>query len=121
MTKTAAYPHCKQVACGDKVFQAAAAMKLRAAAAISLLCAFFTALTLASSPQLHEKLHNVDAQHECAATLLVSGSYHSAGPPPVLLETPASAWAPAFFPRDFGFAIAPVAASILEHAPPVLI
>jgi hypothetical protein len=96
-------------------------MKVRAALGIHIIVAFFAALTLASSPQLHERLHKVDSQHECAATLIAAGNYHHAAPPPVLAAHP---WAPnarAFPPQNSEVVRAVVPSSILEHAPPALI
>ncbi len=49
-------------------------MKARAGIGISIVIAFFTALTIASSPRLHEKLHKVGTHHECAATMIASGN-----------------------------------------------
>ena len=49
-------------------------MKACARVGISVLFAFFVALTLASSPRLHERLHKVDSQHACAATMIASGN-----------------------------------------------
>src|SRR5438874_10367426 len=46
--------------------------------ALLLLAAFLCALTVASSPRLHEKLHHIGRHHECAATLLASGSCEQA-------------------------------------------
>src|SRR5438445_4500222 len=85
---------------------------------ISVLVAFFVALTLASSPQLHEKLHKPGAHHECAATLIASGNCEHAASPqlvPTLQKAPNS---PAFLPKCFQYAVASVPSSIQEHAPP---
>ena len=97
------------------------AMKLRASIGLGVIVAFFTALTLASSPQLHERLHQVNSQHECAATLVASGNYHHAAPPPVLPETPLTPSAPVFASRNSELVFAAVPSSILEHAPPAFI
>jgi hypothetical protein len=96
-------------------------MKVRAAIGINVIVAFFAALTLASSPQLHERLHRVDSQHECAATLIASGNVHYAAPPPLL---PAKLSAPEIsfvLFRDSELIRIAVPSSILEHAPPALI
>jgi len=93
-------------------------MKLCARVGISVLFAFFVALTLANSPRLHERLHKVDSQHACAATMIASGSCeHSASPQlvPKLKNAPNS---PAFLPQRFQRVIASVPSSIQEHAPP---
>jgi len=94
-------------------------MKARAGIAISVVVAFFAALTLASAPQLHEKLHKVGAQHECAATMIASGNYEHGAPPAITAEAQESPISPAFLPPRFQFVIAAVPCFILEHAPPV--
>jgi hypothetical protein len=94
-------------------------MKPRAFIGIGIVIAFFTALTIASSPQLHEKLHQVDSQHACAATMIASGNCeHTASPQlvPNLENAPNS---PAFLAKHFQFVIASVPSSVQEHAPPV--
>jgi hypothetical protein len=93
-------------------------MKARAWIGIGAVVAFFTALTIASSPRLHERLHKVDSHHECAATIISSGNCeHSASPQlvPKLENAPNS---PAFLPKRFQFVIAAVPSSIQERAPP---
>src|SRR5205823_10809224 len=93
-------------------------MEACARVGISVLFAFFVALTLASSPRLHERLHKVDSQHACAATLIASGNCeHTASPQlvPKLENAPNS---PAFLPKRFQFVVASVPSSIQEHAPP---
>jgi hypothetical protein len=94
-------------------------MKARAGIGIGVLIAFFTALTIASSPRLHEKLHKVGTHHECAATMIASGNCeHNAAPQvvPTLQNAPNS---PAFLPKRFQFVVASVPSSVQEHAPPV--
>jgi hypothetical protein len=88
--------------------------------ALLLFVAIGLAAGLASSPQLHNWLHDAgdSGQHECAATLMSSGNIeHSDCAPPAVAPQPAPS-VPAFrtqlFPRVlafFGFAR-------LEHAPP---
>jgi hypothetical protein len=93
-------------------------MKPRACIGIGIVIAFFTALTIASSPQLHERLHKVDSQHGCAATMIASGNCeHSALPQlvPKLENAPNS---PAFLAKRFQFVVASVPSSVQEHAPP---
>jgi hypothetical protein len=95
-------------------------MKPRAFIGIGVVAAFFAALTIASSPKLHQKLHKVGPQHECAATLIASGSCEHSAPPqgaPKLENAPNS---PAFLPQRFQRVIASVPSSIQEHAPPVV-
>jgi hypothetical protein len=96
-----------------------AGMKPRACIGLSILIGFFAALTLASSPRLHEKLHKVGTHHECAATLIASGKCEHTAPPavtPKIQEAPVS---PAFLGQHFRFVIAAVPSSIQEHAPPI--
>jgi hypothetical protein len=93
------------------------AMKLRASISLGVFVAFVAALTLASSPQLHEQLHQVNSQHQCAATLVASGSYHHAAPP-VLAATALSPSTPAFTPENSELVLATASSSVLEHAPP---
>jgi hypothetical protein len=86
-----------------------------------LISALLLALTLAAAPQLHARIHKDSSatDHQCAATLISSGSYeHSASPD--ILSAPqladhvstiaifTSCWGPALF----------LGASIFEHAPP---
>ncbi len=95
--------------------------KMRLSIGLGALSAFFVALTLASSPQLHERLHGARAQHECAATLITSGNYHYAGPPPVLPTIPPAPIACVCLAADSEFSSIAVPAFILEHAPPALL
>jgi len=93
-------------------------MKACARVGISVLVAFFVALTLASSPQLHEKLHNVDSHHECAATMIAAGNCEHSAPPAVPPKNHNLPISPAFLPQRFQFVVAAVPSSIQEHAPP---
>ena len=91
--------------------------------ASTLLSAFFFALTLAAAPQLHALVHKDSSapNHECAATLIASGSYqHSVAPvvftapqAVVYVET-LSTLSPVWVATPF------LGASIFEHAPPAL-
>src|SRR5215469_7687229 len=96
----------------------------RAVVAGLVFAAFFWALALSTSPQLHQRVHS-DANrgdHTCAVTLLVSGSYNHAGAPPLISA-----------PRlQIGLAENPVLSStwvqllilkahIFAHAPPALV
>jgi len=93
-------------------------MKGCARVGLNVLFAFFIALTLASSPQLHEKLHKIDSQHACAATMIAAGNCEHTAPSqdaPKLENAPNS---PAFLPQRFQSVIAAVPSSIQEHAPP---
>ena len=96
----------------------------RAVVAGFIFAAFFWALALSASPQLHQRVHS-DANrgdHTCAVTLLASGSYNHAGAPPLISA-----------PRlQTGFADTPVLswtwvqllilkAHIFAHAPPAVV
>jgi len=93
-------------------------MKPRASIGIGIVIAFFTALTIASSPQLHEKLHKVDSQHACAATMIASGNCEHTAPPQLVPKLENAPNSPAFLPKRFQIVVASVPSSIQEHAPP---
>jgi len=97
-----------------------AGMKPRACIGLSVLIGFFAALTLASSPQLHEKLHKVGTHHECAATMIASGNCEHTAPPAVTPKIQEPQVSPDFLGQHFRFVIASVPASVQEHAPPVV-
>src|SRR4051794_34587412 len=69
---------------------------LRACVAVLLFCSVALSAGLSAAPQLHEWLHKVDqtSPHECAATLLSSGSWETAdcepptAPPSAVLLAP---------------------------------
>src|SRR5205807_2748468 len=82
-----------------------AGMKPRAFIGIGIVIAFFTALTIASSPHLHEKLHKVDSQHACAATMIASGSCEHTAPPAVTPKIRDAPVSPAFLAQHFRFVI----------------
>src|SRR5437773_10174797 len=93
-------------------------MKACARVGISVLFAFLVASTLASTPQLHEKLHKPGAHHECAATLIASGNCeHSAPPSAVPRSNNFPVW-PAFLPQRVQFAVASVPSLVQESARP---
>src|SRR2546430_15779181 len=93
-------------------------MKACARVGISVLFAFFVALTIASPPQLHERLHKVDSHHACAATMIASGNCEHSAPPQILPKLENAPNSPAFLPKRFQFVFASVPSSIQEHAPP---
>ena len=82
------------------------------------LAAFLCALTVASSPWLHEQLHHIGRQHECAATLLASGNCEQAAVPQITPTIEKAPIAPAFLLPRCQLVIATAPSSILEHAPP---
>jgi hypothetical protein len=94
-------------------------MKPRAFIGIGVVIAFFTALIIASSPQLHEKLHKVDSKHACAATMIASGNCEHTAPPQLVPKLENAPNSPAFLPKRFQSVIASVPSSVQEHAPPV--
>jgi hypothetical protein len=93
----------------------------RAFVATCVFAAFLWALALSASPQLHQRVHK-DAnrvEHNCAATMIASGSYDHASHPPLVSadalvpqfsKIPAltSCWVQSPF----------LGACIFEHAPP---
>jgi hypothetical protein len=93
----------------------------RAIIAAFVSIGFLSALALSASPQLHQRVH-ADAnrvEHNCAATMIASGSYDHATHPPLVS---ANALAPQFSKIP---ALTPcwvqspfLGASIFEHAPP---
>jgi hypothetical protein len=93
-------------------------MKPRALIGIGVVIAFFTALTIASSPQLHERLHKVDSQHACAATMIALGNCEHSAPPQLVPKLENAPNSPAFLPKRFQFVVASAPSSIQEHAPP---
>ena len=96
--------------------------KLRATFAAVLFASLALAIGLSASPQLHAWLHGTGdwSHHECAATLLSSGSVeHSDCEPPFVAPQPAPA-IPVFRVPAFAWVISPLEFTRLEHAPPVL-
>src|SRR5204862_5121224 len=93
----------------------------RAFVAIFISTGFLYALALSASPQLHQRVHPDAgrADHNCAATMIASGSYNHAPHPP-LVRAPVSAVQfskiPALTPQWVESPF--LGACILEHAPP---
>lgn len=95
---------------------------MRAIVAAGFISGFLFALVLAASPQLHERIHQpIGAGHECAVTLIGSGSYQEATPGP-LVAAPVPALQFCFVPALHPVWVASpfLGARIFEHAPPVL-
>ena len=93
----------------------------RAFIAICVSSAFLWALALSTSPQLHQRVHKDAnrAEHNCAATMIASGSYdHAAHPPLVSAPVPAIHFSkiPALTPQWVQSPF--LGACIFEHAPP---
>jgi hypothetical protein len=93
----------------------------RAFVAVCVFAAFLWALALSASPQLHQRVHKDAnrAEHNCAGTMLASGSYdHAAhaplvsGPVPSVQFSKIPALTPCWVQSPF------LGACIFEHAPP---
>jgi hypothetical protein len=93
-----------------------------AGTALAVLLAMFWALTLAASPDLHERVHP-DANHEehdCGAMLFLSGAVgpvlaavaFALAPPRLLLVRVTAPTLPVVW------AVRPADRAVLEHAPP---
>jgi hypothetical protein len=93
----------------------------RAFVAILVSAGFLWALALSASPQLHQRVHP-DAgrvEHNCAATMIASGSYdHAAHAPMVSAPVPVIHFSkiPALTPQWVESPF--LGACIFEHAPP---
>ena len=95
-------------------------MKQRAIS-IGLIGAFFCAITLSVSPQLHERFHPdaKQGQHECAATFIAAGNYHHTAVVPLIsapVPTVQFAKIPALTPQWVESPF--LSSAIFEHAPP---
>ena len=93
----------------------------RAFVAICVGAAFVWALALSASPQLHQRVHKDAnrAEHNCAATMIASGSYdHAAQPPLVSAPVPVIHFSkiPVLTPQWVESPF--LGARIFEHAPP---
>jgi hypothetical protein len=94
--------------------------QLRALAAAVLFCAVGLAVALSAAPQLHDWLHKSGDRttHECAATLMSSGSAEQSACEPVLKQPQPAPAVPAFRVQPFARVLAVLGSSLLEHAPP---
>jgi hypothetical protein len=97
-----------------------ALVTLRRICAALLFTAIVVAAALSAAPQLHDWLHKVRDQsnHECAATMMSSGSVeHSpCEPPPTCREDEPATHT--FRAQPFARVLALLGVSLLEHAPP---
>jgi hypothetical protein len=93
----------------------------RAFVGVCVFAAFLWALALSASPQLHQRVHKDAnlAEHNCAVTMVASGSYdHAANPPLIsaahlaLQFSKIPALTPCWVQSPF------LGACIFEHAPP---
>ena len=93
----------------------------RALVATFVSAAFLWTLALSASPQLHQRVHK-DAnrvEHNCAATMIASGSYdHSAHPPVVSAPARALQFSKILALTPQWVAVPFLGARIFEHAPP---
>ena len=94
----------------------------RASIATIASVVFFCSLVLSAAPQLHTRIHPDAnrADHSCAVTLVVSGSYDHAthrplvsAPAPLIHLSKIPALTPEWVESPF------LGARIFEHAPPV--
>ncbi len=93
----------------------------RAFVAVCVFAALLWALALSASPQLHQFVHkNANrAEHNCAVTMMASGSYdHAANPPLTSAADLAHQFSkiPTLIPRWVQSPF--LGACIFEHAPP---
>ncbi len=95
--------------------------KLRPLIAALLFAAVGLALGLSSAPRLHEFLHKgIDrTTHECAATLLSSGSAEHSACPPLFCAPGRAPILRAVAIERLSHAAPALEFSRLEHAPPV--
>jgi hypothetical protein len=99
---------------------AAKPSRFRALIASLLFCSVAFAIGLSAAPQLHDALHKGErATHECAATLLSSGTWEHSALEPVLAAPIPAPHTVRFIDIALRFAARP-RTSILEHAPPAL-
>jgi len=93
----------------------------RAFVATCVSAAFLWAIALSASPELHQRVHPDAnrAEHNCAATMIASGSYNHAAhaplvsvPVPLIHFSKISALTPQWVESPF------LGACIFEHAPP---
>jgi hypothetical protein len=93
----------------------------RAFVGVCVFAAFLWALALSASPQLHQRVHKDAnrAEHNCAVTMIASGSYDYAahaplvsGPVPAVQFSKIPALTPCWVQSPF------LGACIFEHAPP---
>jgi hypothetical protein len=93
----------------------------RAFVAVCVFAALLWAFALSASPQLHQRLHK-DAgrvEHNCAVTMIASGSYDHAAHPPLISAAdlaPQFSKIPALTPCWVQSPF--LGACIFEHAPP---
>jgi hypothetical protein len=87
---------------------------------VLLAAAIVLVLALAAAPNLHERLHPTTAAlHECAVTLIASGSCHHTAAAPVVITPATAVQFPAISPLNpIWIAAVFLGAHIFAHAPP---
>jgi hypothetical protein len=85
-----------------------------------LVVAFGLAAGLSAAPQLHSLLHKIGdrSTHECAATLMSSGSVEHSACEPISVEPKPAPSVPAYRPQLLPRVLASFYFARLEHAPP---
>ena len=88
--------------------------------ALVLAAAILLMLTLSVAPNLHERLHSAAAPlHECAVTLIASGSCHHTATVPLVIAPATAVQFSKILALDSIWVAAPfLGAFIFEHAPP---
>ncbi len=96
--------------------------KRRAITAAVLLSALAFAVALSAAPQFHRWLHDIGdrTNHECAATLLSSGSVEHSDCEPASVAPQPERSGPAFRSELLPRLFVSLEFSLLEHAPPAL-
>ena len=94
----------------------------RAFIAAIVLCTIVAAIGLSGAPRLHKWLHDSGSQpkHECAATLLSSGSLDRSACEPISAQPHRVPVASAFRLQGYPCVLKRLAVSLLEHAPPAV-
>jgi hypothetical protein len=95
---------------------------LRALIAAGCAAAVLLAVVLSAVPQLHEQIHDATAapNHECAVTLLTSGTYQHAPSAAISVAPPSPPTAFTHTSASFQSVTAHLEFSLLEHAPPMI-
>jgi hypothetical protein len=94
---------------------------LRVIVAGGFIGAFLFTLVLSADPQLHERIHQLaGANHECAVTLLTTGSCALTPSDAITIVPPSPQAASRFSQVDFQLVSARLEFSLLEHAPPAI-
>jgi hypothetical protein len=89
-------------------------------AVLVLAAAIVLMLVLSAAPNLHERLHPTAASlHECAVTLIVSGSCHHSAAAPLMIAPATAVQFSKILTLNLVWVESPfLGARVLEHAPP---